>query len=160
MHSDVPGGELRSRFVNAPVHGIGTEPQEADVRADAQHAVVAQGCLEGQWNLGRDVGSSSAEYRLDRYDAATATWRSAEGVYLAYDAAAKRLRLFDGSFWVMDCEAAANEPDAGTLYPTIMQDTAGNRIRIEYMQGAGGFGLWNPAESNHDSWLKEIAIPG
>ena len=40
----------------------------------------------------------------------------------------------------MNAEAASGEPDAGTLYPVLMQDSNGNQIQITYAQGTGGLG--------------------
>jgi len=37
----------------------------------------------------------------------------------------------------MGCRSASGEADAGALYPTLVQDTNGNRIIIRYMSGAG-----------------------
>ncbi|MCI0718594.1 MAG: hypothetical protein L0338_06410, partial [Acidobacteria bacterium] len=81
------------------------------------------------------VDSSGAEYWLNQWNGSV--WTSGEGIYLAYEAALKRLYFPDGSFWVMDCTSAGGEQDAGTLYPTRMQDTNGNQILIRYQAGAG-----------------------
>jgi RHS repeat-associated protein len=117
----------------------------------------------GTWRLGQDVGyglgwklqagsitpvffnsnllyciftdATGAEYRLDQNSGGV--WTSREGVYLAYDANSKTLRFPDGSFWVMGSESAAAEDDGGTLYPTMMQDTNGNQIQIQYKAGLG-----------------------
>ena len=108
----------------------------------------------GTWLLGQDVGyglgwkllagaitpiwsgtqinhylltdSTGAEYRLDQNSGGV--WTSQEGVYASYDANANRLYFPDGSFWVMGCVSAVSEPDAGTYYPTMMQDTNGNQL--------------------------------
>jgi hypothetical protein len=37
----------------------------------------------------------------------------------------------------MGSTSAANEPDAGTRYPTLMEDTNGNQIVVAYYPGAG-----------------------
>ncbi|MGE5648368.1 MAG: RHS repeat-associated core domain-containing protein [Acidobacteriota bacterium] len=115
------------------------------------------------WKLGRDVGygygwrlqagsitpywsdwctihhyvfidSTGAEYRLDVNT--NGIWTSREsGVYVEYDAAAKRLYFPDGTFWYMGAVSAGSEQDAGTRYPTILQDTNGNQIVVRYDQG-------------------------
>ena len=118
----------------------------------------------GTWKLGGDVGygygwqlmagsvtpywadywtfdhyqftdSTGAQYRLDVNN--NGIWTSHEGIYVEYDAAAKRLYFPDGSFWYMGATSSALEPDGGTLYPTLMQDTSGSRITIHYQTGAG-----------------------
>jgi hypothetical protein len=79
--------------------------------------------------------ATGAQYRLDQNN--NNVWTSREGVYVSYDATATRLYWPDGTFWVMGSQSSAGEPDAGTLYPTLMQDTNGNQITIEYVGGAG-----------------------
>jgi RHS repeat-associated protein len=63
------------------------------------------------------------------------TWSSKDGVYLTYDRVSTRLWFPDGSFWVMGCASAGSEQDAGTRYPTLMQDSNGNQILISYNPG-------------------------
>jgi hypothetical protein len=93
---------------------------------------------QGYWSVGFYLytDASGAEYRLDVANA-DGTWSSREGVYVTYDPATNRLHFPDGSYWVMGCEAAGAEADAGTLYPTRMQDTNGNFIAIGYQAGMG-----------------------
>jgi len=114
------------------------------------------------WKLGRDVGygfgwrlmagsitpywsdpytihhyiftdSTGAEYRLDVN--AGGIWTTREGLYVEYDAAAKKLFFPDGSFWYMGAVSSGVEQDAGSRYPTLMQDTNGNQILVRYNQG-------------------------
>jgi YD repeat-containing protein len=118
----------------------------------------------GTWNLGKDVGygygwrlmagsivpywsdsytlqyylftdSTGAEYKLDINT--NGTWTSSQANYLSYEGANQFLRFPDGSFWKMGCASAGTETDAGTRYPTIMQDTNGNQVLIKYQTGAG-----------------------
>jgi len=118
----------------------------------------------GTWNLGKDVGygygwrlmagsiapywsdvytllyyiftdSTGAEYKLDTNT--NGIWTSSQGIYLTYDGANQLLYFPDGSFWKMGCASAGTEPDAGTRYPTIMQDTNGNQVLLRYQTGAG-----------------------
>jgi RHS repeat-associated protein len=119
----------------------------------------------GTWNLGRDVGygygwklqagsitpywagyytidhylyvdSTGAQYRLDQNN--NNIWTSKEtGVYVEYDANANKLYFPDGSFWVMGAVSSGLEQDAGTQYPTSMEDTNGNQITVLYDYGAG-----------------------
>ena len=53
---------------------------------------------------------------------------------MVYSAATSPGRLYfpSGVYWAMGCVAATGEPDAGTRYPTLMQDTNGNYIAIHY----------------------------
>jgi len=48
-----------------------------------------------------------------------------------------RLYFRDGSSWVFGCTSAGTEQDAGTMYPTLMEDTNGHQITITYQAGAG-----------------------
>jgi hypothetical protein len=77
--------------------------------------------------------STGAEYRLDRSatdpeDPAYKLWTSSESVFVTYEDRTRRLRFNDGSYWIMNCEAASGETDAGTRYPTIIRDSNGNRL--------------------------------
>jgi hypothetical protein len=118
----------------------------------------------GTWQFGRDVGyghgwkllagslipvysttwvlhhyiftdSTGAEYRLDQNN--NGVWSSKESIYVYYDSNAGRLYFRDGSFWVLGCTSAGSEQDAGTMYPTIMEDTNGNQITVGYNSGGG-----------------------
>jgi hypothetical protein len=111
----------------------------------------------GTWNLGQDVGygygwkllagsliaqygpggtlaqylfadATGAEYRLNVSN--NGVWTSTDSIYVSYDSNANRVYFPDGSFWVMGCVSAA---DAGTKYPTVMEDTNGNQIFVRYM---------------------------
>ncbi len=118
----------------------------------------------GTWKLGRDVGygfgwrllagsltpywsdywtlhhwvftnSTGAELRLDVNTGGV--WTSKEAVYLSYDSNTGRLYFNDGSFWVMGAVSAGTEQDAGTRYPTLMQDSNGNQVLVRYHAGLG-----------------------
>jgi RHS repeat-associated protein len=117
----------------------------------------------GTWLLGQDVGygfgwklqagslvavwagssidhylftdATGAEYRLSVNTGGV--WTSLEGVYISYDSNANRIYQTDGSFWYMGCESAPLEMDAGTLYPTVIEDANGNQILIAYQTGSG-----------------------
>jgi len=118
----------------------------------------------GIWNLGRDVGfgygwkllagsltpywsgyytqdhwtftdSTGAEYRLTINNGGV--WTSAESIYLSYDSNADILHFPDGSFWKMGAVSAGSEQDAGTYYPTVMEDANGNQVLISYAEGVG-----------------------
>jgi len=79
--------------------------------------------------------STGAEYRLDQYDAPNCMWTSLEGVHVGYNSCMNRLYFPDGSFWSMAAASAGIEQDAGTMYPTLMEDTNGNQVTIAYQNG-------------------------
>ena len=112
-------------------------------------------------NLGRDIGygsgwmiqagsivpqtgsnyyifrdSTGAEYKLN-WNAGN-LYTSTQGIHVTFDASASKLYFPDGSFWVMNVVAAPGEPDAGTLYPSVMEDSNGNYITVQYCPGLGG----------------------
>ncbi len=118
----------------------------------------------GTWKLARDVGygfgwrlmagsllpywsdsvtihhyiytdATGAEYRLDQNNAGV--WTSLEGIYVSYDANVNRLYFTDGSFWAISVISGGTEQDAGTMYPSIIEDTNGNQVLIRYNQGLG-----------------------
>ena len=72
------------------------------------------------------IDSSGAEYRLNVNN--SGVWSSQEGIYLYYDSNANMLHFRDGSFWVMGCTSYGLEPDTGTMYPTLLEDTNGNQL--------------------------------
>jgi hypothetical protein len=128
------------------------------------------------WNLGADVGygygwkllagsltpywrdyyafdhyvftdSTGAEYRLDVNNGGI--WTSRNSVYVSYDSNTNRLYFNDGSFWVMGCTSAGTEQDAGTMYPTLVQDANGNQIFLRYQprgRWLAGFERAHPAD--------------
>jgi len=116
------------------------------------------------WNLGADVGygygwklqagsltpywqgfftahhyiftdATGAEYRLDVNT--NGVWTSKDSTYVSYDSNTNRVYFNDGSFWVMGCTSAGTEQDAGTMYPTLLEDSNGNQILIRYEPGVG-----------------------
>lgn len=119
----------------------------------------------GTWQLGEDVGygygwkllvgsllplygpgsgpvyeylftdSTGAQYHLNQNNGGI--WTSEESVYVTYDANAGKLHFNDGSFWVIACTSAGTEWDAGTMYPTLMEDSNGNQVIINYKNGDG-----------------------
>jgi hypothetical protein len=62
-------------------------------------------------------------------------WSSTESAFVWYDSNTNLLHFRNGTFWVMGCVSAGGEPDAGTLYPTVVEDSNGNQIIITYMAG-------------------------
>lgn len=81
------------------------------------------------------IDSTGAEYSLSVNTGGV--WTSLEGTYVSYDSTANKLYFPDGSFWLMGSQSASVEQDAGTLYPTIIEDANGNQIIIDYAMGSG-----------------------
>jgi hypothetical protein len=72
------------------------------------------------------IDATGAEYRLDQNS--SGVWSSTQGIYISYDSNTNKLRFPDGSFWVMSSISAGTEQDAGTQYPTVMEDSNGNQL--------------------------------
>jgi hypothetical protein len=93
------------------------------------------------WTNGVDhyvyTDSSGAEYLLNVNSGGV--WSSSQGVYVWFDTTQgnHKLHFKDGSFWQMGCTSGGNEFDAGTMYPTIAEDTYGNQVLVAYEAGAG-----------------------
>lgn len=113
------GSELLGRDMG---YGIGWILQAGSLRPGAA----------GGWVFTDGTG---AEYALDM--AAGVIWTSREGNFATYDEYASKLYFPDGSWWLMNVLAGATEPDAGTRYPSLMQDSNGNQIKISYGAAAG-----------------------
>ena len=62
---------------------------------------------------------------------------SGESIYVYYDSNTDMLHFRDGSSWLMGCVSSGEEQDAGTLYPTILEDRNGNQVIITYAVGTG-----------------------
>ena len=132
----------------------------------------------GPWQLGEDIGYGfgwqlqagsltpvySGYYTIDHYLFIDATgaqyvldqnngnvWSSLSGIYVWYDANAQKLHFKDGSFWEFMCQSAGTEQDAGTSYPTLMEDSNGNQINILYNEGV------NTTWTNSSSRIQSIA---
>jgi hypothetical protein len=118
----------------------------------------------GTWHYGRDVGygygwrmmmgaltpiwqdywtvhhwiytdSTGAEYPLTVNT--NNVWTSPEIPGISFDATTLRLYFLDGSYWYIGCLSEGAEQDAGSRYPTLVQDTNGNQIFISYRPGIG-----------------------
>jgi YD repeat-containing protein len=97
---------------------------------------------------------SGAEYRLTVNNGGV--WSSSESVYVWFDSNTGRLHFKDGGFWIMGCTSAGTEPDAGTMYPTTIEDVNGNQIQIQYMWAASvGQGSY-PYNRNSSARLYQI----
>ena len=68
--------------------------------------------------------STGAEYKLDVNSGGV--WKSKDGSYLTYDSNTAKLWFHSGIFWYMGSASASPEQDAGTLYPTRIQNSNGN----------------------------------
>ena len=85
------------------------------------------------------IDSTGAEYKLNQWNGSV--WTSLEGIYLAFDPnitgnpGSTHLYFPDGSFWELNALSAGTEQDAGTFYPTFMEDTNGNQVIITYKPG-------------------------
>ena len=81
-------------------------------------------------------------------------WSGTSGVYVWFDSNTDKLHFRDGSFWVMGCTSGGAEADAGTLYPTIVEDVSGNQVILAYAVGAG-LPTW-PITTNSSSRITSI----
>src|SRR5262249_39815075 len=84
--------------------------------------------------------ATGAEYHLDQYNIGAGLWTSIDGTYVTFESGMNKLYFPDGSFWKMDVVSAPGEPDAGAMYPSLMEDSNGNQVKIDYDTGAGGSG--------------------
>ncbi len=73
---------------------------------------------------------TGAEYRLDSNNGNV--WSSTQNIHVWFDANTDLLHFEDGSFWYMGCTSGGLEPDAGTIYPTRLEDVNGNQITVTY----------------------------
>jgi len=79
--------------------------------------------------------ATGAQYRLDLQSGGLYT--SKESTYVTFDGNTGKLRFNDGTFWVCAALSAGAEEDAGTFYPTLIQDSNGNQVLLSYQQGLG-----------------------
>jgi RHS repeat-associated protein len=78
------------------------------------------------------VDGSGAEYVLT---ASGETWISLNGEYLTWDPASATLKFASGKSLLFGCTSGKGEPDAGSMHPTLIQDSNGNQIAIQYQSG-------------------------
>jgi RHS repeat-associated protein len=110
--------------------------------------------------------SSGAQYRLDQNSGGV--WSSVQGgvyVWLDTNVSPNKLHFKDGTFWVMGCTSGGIEADAGTLYPTILEDTSGNQILVAYDTAVGlpyypAFGISNPNTSARITAINDVRSYG
>jgi RHS repeat-associated protein len=79
--------------------------------------------------------ATSAQYVLSVNN--SGIWSSTQGVRLWFDSNAGILHFKDGSFWIMGSVSGGLEADAGTIYPTMIEEVNGNQIQVTYLAGAG-----------------------
>jgi hypothetical protein len=70
--------------------------------------------------------STGAEYRLNVNNGGV--WSSQQSTYVWFDANADKLHFKDGTFWTMGSVSGGTEQDAGTSYPTIVEDVNGSAL--------------------------------
>jgi RHS repeat-associated protein len=99
--------------------------------------------------------ASGAQYRMVIQNGTV--WTGNASFYAWYDSSTNRLWFRDGSFWVMGCVSAGGEPDAGTMYPTVVEDSNGNQIIIHYMPGLGA--NWNDSSARISTIEDARAVP-
>ncbi len=91
------------------------------------------------WAAGVDhyrfTNGSGAEYRLDQNSGGV--WSSLQGLYVWFDANTNILYFKDGTFWVMGALSGGLEDDAGTLYPTVIEDVSRNQVMVRYASAVG-----------------------
>jgi hypothetical protein len=80
--------------------------------------------------------ATGAQYRLDQNNGSN-VWGSTQGIYVWFDANTNILHFRDGSFWVMGCTSGGEEADAGTMYPTVIEDVSGNQVLVTYDTAPG-----------------------
>ena len=85
--------------------------------------------------------STGAQYRLDQNNGGV--WSSSHSVYVWFDSTQDVLHFKDGSFWVMGSTSGGTEQDAGTMYPTTLEDSNGNQVIVGYQAGAQSPGTGN-----------------
>jgi RHS repeat-associated protein len=97
------------------------------------------------------IDSSGAEYSLSVNN--SGSWTTIEGIHVWFDTGNGILHFPDGRFWIMGCTSSGDEQDAGTMYPTQVEDSNGNYIRINYMTGIGATG------TNTSARITDISDP-
>jgi RHS repeat-associated protein len=84
--------------------------------------------------------ASGAIYHLTQNN--SGIWSSVESAYVwydsnPYDVCAGCLYFRNGTFWTMGSVSAGTESDAGTMYPTMVEDSNGNQVAIQYDSAIG-----------------------
>ena len=80
--------------------------------------------------------ATGAEYKLDQN--VNNVWSTKYGATVKFDPNANALLFKDGTKWVMGSISGAGEQDAGTRYPTVIQDRNGNQVVLTYQGSVGG----------------------
>jgi hypothetical protein len=81
--------------------------------------------------------ATGAEYRLDQDN--NGIWTSKDSIYVSFDDQWDILYFNDGSQWGMWNTSGSPELDAGTMYPTRIEDSNGNMVSVwyDYSSGSG-----------------------
>ena len=102
--------------------------------------------------------STGAQYALDTVNGSNVWTSSTDGIYVYFDANADVLHMTDGSFWKMNVISASPEQDAGTQYPSRIEDSNGNYVAITYMGAVGE--TYNYNTSSRIGWINDGRGPG
>ena len=78
--------------------------------------------------------NTGAEYHLRQCGD---VWRSIGATHITFDPSRSQLWFANGTSMIFGAVAGPMEPDAGSLYPTVVQDLAGHRVLISYLPGSG-----------------------
>jgi len=105
------------------------------------------------------IDSTGAEYRLDQNN--NGIWTSLQSAYITYDSTVTPgiLHFNDGSFWTMGATSAGTEQDAGTMYPTVIEDSNGNQVLLYYNTGLGVTFANSSARINYIEDVRAIPNP-
>lgn len=109
-------------------------------------------------NLYIFTDSNGTEHRLTTN--ANGIWTGNTGLYVSYDENLHRVYSNNGSFWQMDSISASSEQDAGTRYPTLMQDSNGNQIILRYRPAIGLSTENTSARINDICDIRSTQVPG
>jgi RHS repeat-associated protein len=83
------------------------------------------------------VDLAGAEYPMVQSVGASNLWETKQGLNVTLDALASILYFPTGTSWVMGSISAQSEADAGAMYPTLIEDSNGNQITVQYLPGIG-----------------------
>jgi RHS repeat-associated protein len=99
-----------------------------------QIAAVVPKTKNGEINGYVFVDGTGAEYALIQNGQ---LWTSLDGHYITWDPGQSLLLFPNGSSLRFGSTSGSGEPDAGTLYPTLIECSNGNQILVSYLPGVG-----------------------
>jgi len=100
--------------------------------------------------------ATGAEYRLYQDPSNNGVYVSKESIYVTFDSNTNRLWFNNGTFWAMNCISGGTESDFGTMCPTLVQDSNGNQVVLQYKPGAGTD--WANSSARID-WIQDVRTP-